>query len=1026
MVDEHEGSGPLPPTTEWGTAPGPVIPAGGSLPPPPNAPPPPPPPGRPRQRPVRWVVASAVAVVVVAGLTFPLVLAAETSGRRGAGADLLATIPLALGTTSVFDTVTNGQPTGTDVQQVTGPAFLLGQATPNTVKLVDRFENFFGSGSPGSAVSYVGLAGHQLLRYGTRFTSFDQSDPPEILVDLPLEPGRHWTWSGSTGTSKGSSTTTVLDVGDREVFGLHLDGCAHLRMETHTTDAQGVPSADRSELWECPRVGMVEEHEVFSRKGQDTTLDLTLREFHAPGTNLGGEAASLQPDELGPAPGQAGAVDSAHSGFLPGARLSMDHLSWSVARRSGVLYPPVASGPHMVLAEDDGTVSSTNVRTGEIDWQIRLLGPIVASPVIAGPLVLVPDSTKSLWALDLDTGAARWAVALPDVVSATPLISGDTVVVACDDLSVRGLDLGTGDERWSASTADLVLAPPVLAAGLAVVGDRLGNLTALSPDDGSVAWSDSSITAFSAGDILLGGLAAGGDVVVATSDASPVFAYDASTGRVLWRSSEAGTVDLAPAVAGDRAIIVAGSVVTARDLRTGHRLWRTRIGPVVFAPPMVLGDTVAVLKSDNRLVLLSLADGSARIEPIGAPDGVTDQDTQVEMSWVDGSLVIPTQNLGPWPFSILQAFPAPAGPPGPSAPASATNGVRMAGRVFGMRTPPTGPSALSGDRLYLAGTVFRGDQAFGTLFEGRPATSFLIEKDRAKVLYQSPDSVQFAITAGDVVLTQAGSKLVAVPRSGGPPEWTAEVGQPIPGSFPVVVGDAVVVPEAGVGLAGIDLRTGDPAWPTVRAPAAASLGTPLVLPGGDILWGGGALLRVDPRSGKVVRRIRGISVIGNMALDGEAVVAVLQLGSDTVLASFDPEAFRFHWRVPFTPAKVYGVVGIGVAAGGGAVVAVDQSNLVHGFDSADGHELWSMQLRTEPDSDPMVLDGRVLVDEGGIYEDLIQREHRITVLDARTGAFEGLWEVDNTNFAPFTFVRSQDRVLASTGNPLLAIRPEER
>ncbi|HEX9375245.1 MAG TPA: PQQ-binding-like beta-propeller repeat protein [Actinomycetota bacterium] len=970
-------------------------------------------------------MAWSAAVVVVAGATVPLVLAAEVSGRRGAGADLLAHFPLQPGTTSVFDTVTNGRPTGTDVQQITGPALLLSQATPNTVKVVDRFENFFGSGSPGSTTSYLGLAGRRVLRYGTRFTSFDESDPPEILVELPLESGRHWTWSGSQGTSKGSSTTTVLEVGSRDVLGRSIEGCAHLRVEQHATDDQGVASTDRNELWECPRVGLVEEHEVFSKNGQDMGFDLTLREFHAPGLNLGtGAATPPAAGEPRAAPGQTSAVDAGHSGFLPGARLSMDHLSWSVARRSDILYPPVASGPHMVLAENDGTVSSTNVRTGEIDWQIGLQGPIVASPVIAGALVLVADSAKALWALDLPTGAARWAVELPDIVSATPLVAGAVAVVPCDDLSVRGLDLSTGTELWSVSTADLALEPPVLAGGLAVVGDRLGNVTALSPGDGSIAWSDSSITAFSAGDVLLGGLAAGGDTVVATSDASAVFAYDAATGHMLWRSTEPSAVDLAPAVAGDRAIIVASSVVTARDLRTGRRLWRTRIGPVVFAPPLVLGDTVAVLKGENQLVLLSLADGSARTEPIGAPDRVTDQDTQVAMSWVDGSLVIPTDNLGPWPFAILQAFPAPT--PDATPPASNTNGVRMAGLVFGMRAPPAGPPALSGDRLYLAGTVFRGDQALGTLFEARPATSFRIAEGRAKTLYQSPESTEFAIAAGDVVLTRAGSRLVAVPRSGGPPAWTAEVGQPFPGSFPVVVGDTVVVPEAGVGLAGIDIRTGDPAWPTVRAPAAASVGTPLVLPDGDVLWGGGALLRVDPRSGRVVRRIRGISVIGNMALDGEAVVAVLQLGSDTVLASFDPAAFRFHWRVPFSPARVFGVVGVGVAAGGGAVVAIDQSNVVHGFDASDGHELWSMQLRTEPDSDPVVLDGRVLVDEGGTFEDLIQREHRITVLDARTGALEGLWEVVNTNFAPFTFVASQGHVLASTGSPVLAIRPEER
>jgi hypothetical protein len=68
----------------------------------------------------------------------------------------------------------------------------------------------------------------------------------------------------------------------------------------------------------------------------------------------------------------------------------------------------------------------------------------------------------------------------------------------------------------------------------------------------------------------------------------------------------------------------------------------------------------------------------------------------------------------------------------------------------------------------------------------------------------------------------------------------------------------------------------------------------------------------------------------------------------------------------------------------------------------------------------------VYVEEPGLTEDLDQHEHRVTVLDARTGAFEAAWEFPGASFFAGAFTRSGDRLLAAEPSGIAAIRPEER
>ncbi|MFL5799804.1 MAG: PQQ-binding-like beta-propeller repeat protein [Actinomycetota bacterium] len=994
-----EGRRPAEPSPPGGSGPGESTPAAG-------------PPGA-RGGLWRWAVAWSVAVVVVGGVLVPAVIATQRAARP-ADSDLERYVPSEPGSTWVYDTTTNGKDTDRLIEQISGPA-LVEVSEPDSFVVSDHWVNFIGSGAPRTTLTYYGLKGSREVRFGERSDDqYQQSTPPEVALQLPLDRGAKWTWHGKRQGGTGTTTTSVLDVADRHVLGRTFPHCLLLRAASHDTGSQGSSSTDVTDTWQCPDVGTIHVHEVFRSGSQTIRYDANLAEVHIPGINLGSAGRPALASTRMPA-GSTSAVDAGHSGFVPGARLSTDHLAWTIARRGEVLYPPVSVGDDVILAEDDGTVSSTNVRTGAVNWQVGLAGPIVASPVVAGGLVLVADSHKALWALDASGGTTRWAIDLPDVVSAAPAVAGQTIVVPTDDLTVRGIDLATGAQAWTKTSSALVVAPPVVAGDLVVVGDQVGNLTALHPD-GSVAWTDSSIPSFSGGTTVLGGLAAGGDTVVVSTDGSAVFAYDAATGHIRWRAQSSSTVDRPVAVAGDRVVVASDSSVEVHDGRSGHLAWR-RHTETTFAPPMVLGDTVAVLQTNSRLLLFVLGTGTERVVSIGAPGAASDQDTKLPMAWAAGSLVVPTHDLGAWPSTILQAFPAGTGGGGGMG-----LGVRPAGEPYVFGSVPLGPASLQGRTLYVTGTAASGNSNVDQLYEVRPRTGV---KSSTRVLYRSNASLGYALAAGDTVVTQAGMQILGVSVSGGRP-WVARGAQLLPGTQPIVAGGTVLVPDTQSGLSGIDASTGKQAWPTIPLPGAGGLGSPVELPDGDVAWGVGGLTVLDPRTGRVVAQRKGVAATATLAQDAGRLFGLVAVGTKSAIAGFEARTLDPQWARPFTPAAEFGLITLAPAAGNGVVVAVDSGNVIHGFDEASGKELWSVPLGMMPNTPPIVWQGRVYVEEPGLPENLDQHEHRITVLDARTGAFEGQWEPAGVSFFGGAFGLTGDRLVIPVSNGALAVRPEGR
>lgn len=101
-----------------------------------------------------------------------------------------------------------------------------------------------------------------------------------------------------------------------------------------------------------------------------------------------------------------------------------------------------------------------------------------------------------------------------------------------------------------------------------------------------------------------------GTRVYAAGAKGEVAAYDAVTGKRVWRVDVDATITAGPG-AGDGRLAIAdrSGGITALDARTGETLWRQDISAEVLAPPVIGGERVIVRSVDGRLLALSGATG---------------------------------------------------------------------------------------------------------------------------------------------------------------------------------------------------------------------------------------------------------------------------------------------------------------------------------------------------------------------------------------------------------------------------------
>lgn len=330
-------------------------------------------------------------------------------------------------------------------------------------------------------------------------------------------------------------------------------------------------------------------------------------------------------------PGVSSSRDTLFAGCEDGRLHALDARTgrelWSFRAGARIRTRAVAAGPYVYFQADDGLLYKLKAADGSERWHVRVLDKPVERLPFDNPKsrfdrfgsdVTVADGRLYLGTNDgrilaIDTnGTPVWEFKTGDSVLAAPAVVDGRVYDGSFDKHLYALDAKTGGLIWKLDTRGAVVSTPAVHGGLLVVGNRAYDLLGVDAANGSVAWRryiwfswiESSATIWD------------GVAYVGSSDAAAVYAFDARTGRPLWKTDVRGWAWGQPAVTEDRVYIGTSNQpgylggahrggAMALDRKAGRPLWRVALEPGKNGPYGFPGSPVVV----GKLVLFAGLDG---------------------------------------------------------------------------------------------------------------------------------------------------------------------------------------------------------------------------------------------------------------------------------------------------------------------------------------------------------------------------------------------------------------------------------
>lgn len=250
------------------------------------------------------------------------------------------------------------------------------------------------------------------------------------------------------------------------------------------------------------------------------------------------------------------------------------------AAAAALLLRPVATVEWSGLRGDpgrNGVAITGPVGNPILKWQFQARGAVPLAASVAGGLVLVSSDDGILHAIGVGDGNERWAVDVKTPLG-SPVVSGKRVILVDGDGHLRAVRLSDGSPLWTGTDALLQASYLTVLGDHVYVGTQDGYLSAFDASTGKLAWR----TIASPAKVLVHAPAASGDVVVVTTDDDVVAAVDTASGAVRWsvKLDVPGVPVLGtPAIVGGTAYVggaggATSGRLTAFDLATGTERWR--------------------------------------------------------------------------------------------------------------------------------------------------------------------------------------------------------------------------------------------------------------------------------------------------------------------------------------------------------------------------------------------------------------------------------------------------------------------
>lgn len=224
------------------------------------------------------------------------------------------------------------------------------------------------------------------------------------------------------------------------------------------------------------------------------------------------------------------------------------------------------------FASDDGFLYALNVNSKKEIWRFNLQSSNItrrlpaqdppyeydylhSSPIYNNGIIYVGSANGILYAIDHKSGKELWHFKANQKIRSTPLVYKNKIYFGSWDGNVYALRLKNGQEVWKFDCGGIIQSSPATGDGKIFVGSRSTKIFALDAETGEKKWvyihKDNSWVESSP-------VFHNGVVYIGSSDALKLWAFDATTGKVIWEFKTGGWSWSKPVV--ENKVVYIGSI----------------------------------------------------------------------------------------------------------------------------------------------------------------------------------------------------------------------------------------------------------------------------------------------------------------------------------------------------------------------------------------------------------------------------------------------------------------------------------
>lgn len=285
--------------------------------------------------------------------------------------------------------------------------------------------------------------------------------------------------------------------------------------------------------------------------------------------------------------------------------------------------------PTQTVWSDPGRdgVYGISAATGKLLWAHMTVGEDMPTPALVGNLLTFGNGNNVIQALDIGTGKVVWRTPVQGVttMSSTAAWRGRIYLVAGESphssiippVQTYALDAATGKILWKAPYGDADDSPVIGQGRIYVEGsttlkgvpapNAVNTVDALNARTGQLVWSYTSQhgNSITMGEEASAGTYVQGVLYQSLPQEHELVAFDAATGKILWKVPTHGPVKMSPLVWHGQVLFGDGAgYFYVVDAASGKLLALKRFPkPLYASPPLIAGGTLYVASGETVFAL---------------------------------------------------------------------------------------------------------------------------------------------------------------------------------------------------------------------------------------------------------------------------------------------------------------------------------------------------------------------------------------------------------------------------------------